>query len=137
MPTPAMTKEPRFYTCSPLPLFRAVRLFFTTEPSVVPFSPFRFAFVLLPSPLLLYCMIRLRRLLGGGGGPLGLVAAELGLRGLLDGALGALDGRDALDGVLAEIGTVTRLGGAAGNGLVGPVKGYLSQPPTSSLPLFL
>lgn len=63
---------------------------------------------------------RLSRLLGGSG-LLGLVATELGLGGLLDGALGALDGRDTLNGVLAQVSAVSGLGGLVGNGLVGPV----------------
>lgn len=61
-------------------------------------------------------MVRLRGL----GGLLGLLATELGLSSLLDGALGAADGRDTLDGVLAEVSTVARLGGLVGNSLVGP-----------------
>ena len=61
------------------------------------------------------CLSRLGR------GLLGRVAAQLGLRSLLGGALGALDGRDTLNGVLAEVGTVASLGGLVGNGLVGPV----------------
>lgn len=62
------------------------------------------------------------RLLGSGSSLLGLVAAELLLGLGLDGALGAADGRDALDGDLTEIGAVAVLGGLVGNGLVGAAR---------------
>lgn len=61
-------------------------------------------------------MIRLRGL----GSVLGLLATGLGLGSLLDGALGAADGRDTLDGVLAEVRAVAGLGGLVGNSLVDP-----------------
>lgn len=101
----------------------ALRPFFSTPPTFPSFnsSPF------LPFP------IRLSRL---GSGLLGLVAAQLGLSGRLGGALGALDGRDTLDGVLAEVGTVARLGGLARNGLVGPVLKASCQFPSSLVFVF-
>lgn len=60
----------------------------------------------------------LRRL----GSLLGLRAPELLLGHGLGLLLGLPDGRDTGDGGLAEVGSVTRLGGLAGNSLVGAVE---------------
>jgi hypothetical protein len=60
------------------------------------------------------------------GGLLGLVTPQLGLRGGLNGPLGAADGRDTLNGGAAEVGTVARLGSLVGNSLVGPIGTFMS-----------
>lgn len=52
----------------------------------------------------------------------GLGAAGLAGSGLLLSLLGATDGRDTGNGLLAEVSTVTVLGGLGGNTLVDPVE---------------
>jgi hypothetical protein len=54
-----------------------------------------------------------------GSGLPGLVTTELSLGFGLHGSLGALDGRNALNGGLAEVRTIALLGGLIGDGSVG------------------
>jgi hypothetical protein len=60
-------------------------------------------------------------LLGGLGSLAGLGAAELLGGSILLGELGAANSADASDGLLADISTVTVLGGLVGNTLVDPI----------------
>lgn len=70
----------------------------------------------LPAHIKLAFYDRLRGL----GSVLGLLATGLGLGSFFDGALGAADGGDTLNGVLAKVRTVAGLGGLVGNSLVDP-----------------